>query len=87
MDYILVAFSSRTDAMRFKETAISRGISSAVTATPKGAGVGCGLSVKVFSASAETVLSLLRRLAPISVLGVFIVNIRGGHSFIRPLAK
>ena len=85
MDYILVAFSSRTDAMRFKESASVRGLNTSVTATPKGAGVGCGLSVKIFSASGEVVLSILRKLSPISVAGVFVVSIRGGHSFIRPL--
>ena len=87
MEYILVAFSSRTDAMRFKETATSRGFNAVITATPKGAGVGCGLSVKIFSISSETVIALLRRLAPISAIGVFLVTIRGGHSFIRSLSK
>ena len=87
MDYILVAFSSRTDAMRFKETATSRGINATITATPKGAGVGCGLSVKVFGVSVEIVTALMKRLSPISVIGLFSVSIRGGHSFIRVIAK
>ena len=87
MDYILVAFSSRTDAMRFKESAIARSINANITATPKGAGVGCGLSVKVFGVGVDMVTAMIRRLSPISVIGVFSVSIRGGHSFIRTIAK
>lgn len=83
MDFIIVAFSSRTDAMRFKETAIKRGVKASILPTPKEAGVGCGLSVKIYQADVSLVKSLINIPPKLNAVGVFYVSVRGGHSFIR----
>ncbi len=47
MDYVIVAFRSRTHTMRFAEELRRRGVPAEIVNTPKQAYVGCGLSVKV----------------------------------------
>lgn len=83
MDFIIVAFSSRTDAMRFKETALKRGVKASIFPTPKEAGVGCGLSVKIYQADIGLVKGLINVPPKLNTLGIFYVSVRGGHSFIR----
>lgn len=46
MEYILVAFSSRVDTIKFNEFLNRNGISGQIVNTIKQANVGCGLSVK-----------------------------------------
>lgn len=46
MDYLIIAFRSRTHTMRFAETLRQRGIPLEIINTPREAYVGCGLSVK-----------------------------------------
>ena len=47
MDYVIIAFRSRTHTIKFAEELRKRGIPSEIVNTPKQAYVGCGLSVKV----------------------------------------
>ena len=47
MEYIVVAFRSRTHTVKFAEYLRSFGINCEIVNTPKDAGVGCGLSVKI----------------------------------------
>ncbi|MCL2675198.1 MAG: DUF3343 domain-containing protein [Firmicutes bacterium] len=50
--YYIFAFRSRTGAMRFFEALNRERIVASLINTPKGIGIGCGLSVKVFDLSA-----------------------------------
>ncbi len=47
MDYILIAYRSRSHTLKFHEFLKSNGLYSEIVNTPKEAGVGCGLSVKI----------------------------------------
>jgi hypothetical protein len=47
MEYVIVAFRSRTHTVSFYEYLKRAGLYAEIVNTPKQAGVGCGLSVKV----------------------------------------
>jgi hypothetical protein len=83
MDYVLVAFSSRTDAIRFKDYVNRNGMSATLVSTPKETKAGCGLSVKIYTTKISQVKVALKSLSLVAV--TFAVSVRGGHSFLRPL--
>jgi hypothetical protein len=83
MDYVLVAFSSRTDAIRFKDFIGKNGKSGMLVSTPKETKAGCGLSVKIYTTQINQIKVALKSLSLTAV--IFAVSIRGGHSFLRPL--
>jgi hypothetical protein len=83
MDFIIVAFSSRTDAIKFKEIVVKKGVKAVLMPTPKEANVGCGLSVKIYYSNALFVKEVIKSTSFLSIAGVFYVSVRGGHSFIR----
>lgn len=85
MDFILVSFSSRTEAMKLKELVLKKGVKATMLPTPKEAGIGCGLSVKIYYNNAEFVKALIKSHDFMSLAGVFYVSVRGGHSFVRPI--
>ncbi len=58
MDYVIVAFRSRTQTMHFGEGLRLRGIPYEIINTPRQAYVGCGLSVK----ANKKYLPIIRRL-------------------------
>ena len=47
MEYLIVAFRSREHTVKFYNFLKSVGINGEIINTPKEAGVGCGLSVKI----------------------------------------
>ena len=47
MEYLLVAFRSREQTIKFNKILNDNGVFSEIVNTPKEAGVGCGLSAKV----------------------------------------
>ena len=47
MEYVVVAFRSRAETVKFSETLKRYGVYNEIVNTPKEAGVGCGLSVKM----------------------------------------
>ncbi len=47
MEYVIIAFRSRTHTIKFAEELRRRGIPSEIVNTPRQAYVGCGLSVKI----------------------------------------
>lgn len=47
MEYVAVAFRSRSDTVRFSEFLRNNGFMVEIINTPKEAGVGCGLSIKI----------------------------------------
>ena len=83
MDYVLVAFSSRTDAIRFKDYVNRNGMSATLVPTPKESKAGCGLSVKIYTTQINQVKMTLKLLSLSA--DTFAVSVRGGHSFLRPL--
>ena len=83
MDYVLVAFSSRTDAIKLKEYATRNGMTASLVPTPKETKAGCGLSVKIYTTQMNQVKIMLKSLNLSAI--TFAVSVRGGHSFLRPL--
>ncbi len=85
MDYIVVAFRSREQTLKFSSFLSARGLPNAVINTPKEAGVGCGLSVKIPVAYFSTVKQGIKNLRPNSFAGYFAVSDRGGKRSVRSI--
>ncbi|MBQ3116049.1 MAG: DUF3343 domain-containing protein [Clostridia bacterium] len=67
MEYVVVAFRSRAHTVGFYERIKNAGIRAEIVNTPKEAGVGCGLSVKVDRGS----FALIKRAVGIARLNSF----------------
>ena len=83
MDYVLISFRSRTDVLSFKEYLKFYGENATLVSTPKEAGIGCGLSVKISVNSLSIAKKILKNKNYTALAGIFLVSIRGGHSFIK----
>ena len=85
MEYVIISFRSRSDSVRFSNFLKANGVYSEIVNTPKQAGVGCGLSVKV----SNSVLPFIKRAVSVfgesTFIGVFSVSIRAGKKIIRSI--
>lgn len=59
MDYIIVAFRSRNETIQVNRYLSNHGIFCEVVNTPKQAGVGCGLSVKIMPNTFQIVKNII----------------------------
>ena len=85
MDYIIVAFRSRLHTIKFANILRERGSAMEIVNTPKEAGVGCGLSVKIRKESLEVAKKLVLMSGLSSFAGFFIVKEMGGKRFVRSI--
>ncbi|MBE7086707.1 MAG: DUF3343 domain-containing protein [Clostridiales bacterium] len=85
MEYVIVSFRSREHSVKFSKFLSAHGILNSIVNTPKEAGIGCGLSVKVPSPALYTVKKALAVLKYGSFAGVFKVNDRAGKRVVKPL--
>lgn len=85
MEYIAVAFRSRSHTIKFHEFLGRNGIPSEIINTPKEAGVGCGLSVKTIKEREIAVKALVYRSGLNSFAGVFSVKNVGGKRIVRSI--
>ena len=85
MEYIIVAFRSRTHTVAFSENLNKRRISNEIVNTPKEAGVGCGLSVKIAIGSFARVKQLTFALGYNSFAGFFSVKNFAGKRVVRSI--
>ena len=85
MDYITVAFRSRSHTIKFANLLRERLVAMEIVNTPKEAGVGCGLSVKVRTGSFEGVKRLVLMSGLTSFAGFFAVKETGGKRFVRSI--
>lgn len=83
MEYIVVAFRSRTHTVRFSEYLRGYGINNEIVNTPKEAGVGCGLSVKISPSVYPQVKRAIRNIDLNSYAGSFLVNVVKGGKTVR----
>lgn len=74
MEYVVVALRSRAQTVKIAEALRRYGIPSEIVSTPKEAGVGCGLSVKISTSSLDAVRRIIRAAAPSSFAGFFLVK-------------
>lgn len=85
MDYIIVAFRSRTQTIEFSKLLASNFIYSEIVNTPKEAGVGCGLSVKINESVFAVVKRIVHSLPKSSFAGFFLVTSVGGRKRVRSI--
>ncbi len=85
MDYIIVAFRSREHTLKFYNYLKQRGVPCAIVNTPKQAGVGCGLSVKIPTSAFAMVKNMLYGNRPSSFAGYFAVSERASGRVVRSI--
>ena len=85
MEYIAVAFRSRAETIKFYEYLRSYGADAQIINTPKEAGVGCGLSVRI---STDILFAVKRAAAAFtarSFAGFFLVKSLNGKRYVKPV--
>ena len=85
MEYIIVAFRSRSHTIKFASLLRERLVAMEIVNTPKEAGVGCGLSVKIRKESFEMVKRLVFMASLSSFAGFFGVKEMSGKRFVRSI--
>ncbi|MBR5899818.1 MAG: DUF3343 domain-containing protein [Clostridia bacterium] len=85
MEFIIVAFRSRTHTVAFSEYLLKRGISNEIVNTPKEAGVGCGLSVKISPSKFPMVRQATFKVGYNSFAGFFSVKHLAGKRVVRSI--
>ena len=85
MEYIIVAFRSRTQTVKLSQILQSMGVACEIVNTPKEAGVGCGLSVKISNFNFERVKSVVFGMGFSAFAGFFAVKITAGKKFVRSI--
>ena len=80
MEYVVVAFRSRTNTVKVSKYLSENGVYNEIINTPKEAGVGCGLSVRITKSVFYAVKNLMRNGSPSSFAGYFSVSENSGYS-------
>lgn len=83
MEYLIVAFRSRAHTIKFANLLRSQNFAMEIINTPKEAGVGCGLSVKIRKQDYELVKKLVLLSALSSFAGFFTVKELGQKRIVR----
>lgn len=77
MREFFIVFRSRSEAVKFYEALLSYRVPAKVMNTPSSAGIGCGLSVKMFAKDMNKAKVLLERSKFNSVAGFFYLSQNG----------
>lgn len=85
MEYVVVAFRSRAHTVKFADILLKNGIRCEIINTPKEAGVGCGLSVKIQKNTFMTVKQAVRMASLNSFAGFFLVTEVSGKRLVRTI--
>ena len=85
MEYLIVAFRSRAHTIKFANLLRSQNFAMEIVNTPKEAGVGCGLSVKVRKENYEMIKKLVLLSALSSFAGFFSVKEFGDKRIVRTI--
>lgn len=85
MEYLIVAYRSRSHTVKFHEFLNRIGVGSQIINTPKEAGVGCGLSVKVKKSDFLLVKRAVNHLNLNSFAGFFISSVLGGKRIVKSI--
>ena len=83
MEHVIVAFRSRAETVKFSEVLKKYGVYNEIVSTPKEAGVGCGLSVKIAPKSFGTVKNAIRYTNLNSYAGCFYVRVTQSGKTVR----
>ncbi len=85
MEYLIVAFRSRNETIGFYKFLNRLGYNAEVVNTPKEAGVGCGLSVKVSKNIYGNLRYLLMNFNGKSFAGIFKITTSRGGKIVQPV--
>ncbi len=85
MEYVAVAFRLRSETVAFSRFLSKNGIMNEIVNTPKSAGVGCGLSVKVPPSMFMAVKRALFSVSTKSFAGFFLVSLKRGEVSVKTL--
>ncbi len=85
MEYLIVSFRSRSHTVKFHEFLKHVGVESEIINTPKEAGVGCGLSVKVKKSDFYIVKRAVSHLNLNSFAGFFLSSFNSGRRVIKSI--
>ena len=85
MEFVVVAFRSRAHTVRFSEILRLIGVMNEIVNTPKEAGVGCGLSVKISKSTFPSVKRAVFSASLNSFAGFFLVSVYGGKRIVRTI--
>ena len=85
MEFVVVAFRSRAHTVKFAEFLRANGVGVEIINTPKEAGVGCGLSVKVSKNAFSMAKRAVHAVALNSFAGFFLVSVVGGKRIVRTI--
>lgn len=85
MEYVVVAFRSRAHTIKFSNILSANGIRNEIINTPKEAGVGCGLSVKISKEQFLTVKRAVLTVKASSFAGFFLVKIVLGKRIVKSI--
>ena len=86
MEYIIIAFRSRANTVKFYEILKANGVYGQIVNTPKEAGVGCGLSIKINNGSLISAKMILRKSDLNSFAGLFLVKESLNARFVKPIS-
>ncbi len=85
MEYVVIAFRSRAHTVKFSSYLSSNGVYNEIVNTPKEAGVGCGLSVKIKRDAFYTVKRIVLSLKLSSFAGFFLVKTVAGKRLVKSI--
>lgn len=85
MNYLIFAFRSRAQSMKYYNELKKTGVNCSLINTPREISVGCGLSVKTSDESYVTAVEVLNRLSLNTFLGAFSVSPSGRDKTVRRL--
>ncbi len=83
MEYVVVAFRSRAHTVKFHSFLSKNGVPCEIINTPKEAGVGCGLSVRIAPIYTNVAKRGVKITALPSFAGVFSVKTVAGRRLVR----
>ena len=83
MEYIVAAFRSRSETIKFYDYLRSYGANVEIINTPKEAGVGCGLSVKISPEILYAVKKAAASFPARSFAGFFLIKTAGGKRYVK----
>ena len=85
MEYLIIAFRSRAHTVKFYDILKRIGVSAEIVNTPKAAGVGCGLSVKINKVYLSAIKRAINTLKTKSFAGFFVVKRVNGKNIIHTI--
>ena len=80
MEFLIIAFRSREESVKFYRLLSKYGVYSTLTTPPKEAGLSCGISVKTDVSNFYAVKNLLLRTKTKTFVGIFKVKSLGGKN-------